>query len=246
MCCGLSKRVYLQVLWFVTFMQIVWCISPRFLCSFNFGPKFFFPSILIWGFLTALRNVSRLLGALINQCIWKQSCPQLGQVLRMNKIQTYLMKVGYIAWRKDKLELQNFPILIGRGISQGFCLPLITNILPSVNSCLMVLSWINYFGDGTVFQTFVFFPPPAPPSSTFLMSARLFFALHLLSLSIHGYRLLLCSALRPYPISNRRAVPARIEKPDWAADVSCSSHFFLRLVSVSVCAHVHLGHWGSH
>ena len=35
----------------------------------------------------------------------------------------YLMKVGYIAWRKARLELQNFPILIGRGISQGLCLP---------------------------------------------------------------------------------------------------------------------------
>lgn len=69
-------------------------------------------------FLTAPRIVSRLLGALINQCIWRQSCPHLGQILRVKKIQTYLMKVGYIAWRKDRLELQNFHILIGQGISQ--------------------------------------------------------------------------------------------------------------------------------
>ena len=85
--------------------------------------SFFFGSHIMLYFLSALRIVSRLLGALINQCIWRQSCPHLGQVLHVNKIQTYLMKVGYIAWRKARLELQNFPILIGRGISQGLCLP---------------------------------------------------------------------------------------------------------------------------
>lgn len=30
-----------------------------------------------------------------------------------------------------------------------------------------------------------------------------------------------CRTLRPYPISSRRSVPANIDQPDWAVDVSC-------------------------
>lgn len=110
---------------------------------------FFFPGSHLIYFLTALRIVSRLLGALINQCIWRQSCPRLGQVLRMNKIQTYLKKVGYIAWRKDRPEHQNFPILIGLGITQAwifaaFVLTYLTLLFILVRHlCLMVL--ISYF-----------------------------------------------------------------------------------------------------
>ena len=29
-----------------------------------------------------------------------------------------------------------------------------------------------------------------------------------------------CRTLRPYPISSKRIVPAHIDKPDWASDVS--------------------------
>lgn len=43
---------------------------------------------------------------------------------------------------------------------------------------------------------------------------------------IHVCGLLLCRELRPYAISGRRAVPAHIELPDWAADVSFLTHFF--------------------
>ena len=43
---------------------------------------------------------------------------------------------------------------------------------------------------------------------------------------IHVCGLLLCRELRPYAISSRRAVPAHIELPDWAADVSFLTHFF--------------------
>lgn len=38
---------------------------------------------------------------------------------------------------------------------------------------------------------------------------------------------LFCRSLRPYPISRRRAVPADINQPDWAIDVSKFDFFFL-------------------
>ena len=55
----------------------------------------------------------------------------------MNKIQTYLMKIGNIAWREDRLELKNSPILIGQGISQGLCLPHILQTLLFIHQAFM-------------------------------------------------------------------------------------------------------------
>lgn len=72
--------------------------------------------------LSALRIVSRLHGALISQFTRRQSYHHLGQGLQLCKIQHHLMKGGCIAWRKDKLELQKFHFLIGRGIHDDFCL----------------------------------------------------------------------------------------------------------------------------
>lgn len=41
---------------------------------------------------------------------------------------------------------------------------------------------------------------------------------------LHESCYVLCRTLRPYPISSKRLVPAHIDLPDWAADVSCSSN----------------------
>lgn len=67
-------------------------------------------------FLSVLRTALKLLGPLTNLFIWRQS--YLRQELE--KIHLWLVKDGVIVSRKDRLELQNFPILTGLGISQWF------------------------------------------------------------------------------------------------------------------------------
>lgn len=39
-------------------------------------------------------------------------------------------------------------------------------------------------------------------------------------------------SLRPYPISKKRLVPAHIEKPDWAIDVSSLVDAFLNVYAL--------------
>ena len=64
-------------------------------------------------------------------------------------------------------------------------------------------------------------------ASFFVIFLSISFPIQKKKKKIHVCGLLLCRKLRPYAISGRRAVPPHIELPDWAADVSFLTHFFL-------------------
>jgi hypothetical protein len=77
--------------------------------ALNFKVMAIIVCLEIWSFFKS-PVLLNLHGVRTNQCIWRQRYPQL-----VHRIQTHLVKDGYIAWREGRVELQSFLTLIGLG-----------------------------------------------------------------------------------------------------------------------------------